>query len=337
MWMNAIEVRGLAKNFGSLLAVDHIDFDVAQGEVFGLLGPNGAGKTTTIRMLTTLLQPSAGTARVWGYDVRREAARVREVIGVVFQEPALDLDLTGEENMRFHGRLYGLTEGEIEERTRELLELVGLSEWGGRLVKTYSGGMRRRLEVARALVHRPKVLFLDEPTLGLDPNARRKIWDYIRRVREEWGITIVLTTHYMEEADQLCDRVAIIDGGCLVAVDSPGALKSQVGGDVVSLVVGEGAPKLMAELRGRGLAEKVQPVGKGEVRITVRDGSGFISTLFGIAREVGVEIKSVNLRQATLDDVFLHFTGKRLRGEGPEPSFMMRMRMQMMKKMAGGR
>ena len=258
--MKAIRVSGLTKFYGDLLAVDHISFEVEEGEIFGLLGPNGAGKTTTIKMLTTLLRPSDGTAEVCGYDIRREPDAVRRVIGIVFQEPSLDLELTGRENMEFHARLYDVPKGEMDARIEELLKLVELQDWADRLVRNYSGGMRRRLEIARSLLHHPRVLFLDEPTLGLDPQSRRHVWSYISRINREEGVTIILTTHYMEEADQLCDRVAIIDKGRIVALDTPEKLKGIVGGDVLTLEVGPEAKRLMEAIRRRGLARNIQMV-----------------------------------------------------------------------------
>ncbi len=233
--MAIIETRGLTKRFDGLVAVDHIDLDVEEGEIFGFLGPNGAGKTTTIKMLTTLLKPSEGEAKVCGYDVVKQPDLVRKSIGVVFQEPALDDQLTGRENLDFHARLYGLNRREREERIEEVLKLVGLEDRADELVKNYSGGMRRRLEIARGFIHHPRILFLDEPTLGLDVQTRRAIWSYIMELNKREGITIFLTTHYLEEADKLSDRVAIIDNGKILAVDSPRKLKDMIGSDVIAL------------------------------------------------------------------------------------------------------
>ncbi|KYH42125.1 MAG: putative daunorubicin resistance ABC transporter, ATP-binding protein, partial [Candidatus Bathyarchaeota archaeon B63] len=213
----AVRTVGLTKRFGELIAVDHVSFEVRRGEIFGFLGPNGAGKTTTIRMLTTLLKPTEGTAEVWGHDILKERDAVRRSLGIVFQDPSLDDLLTGRENLEFHGRIYGIPKAERERRIKELLELAQLSERADDLVRTYSGGMRRRLEIARGLMHHPKVLFLDEPTLGLDPQTRRAVWSYIQRMNKDEEVTIFLTTHYMEEADHLCERIAIIDYGRIVA------------------------------------------------------------------------------------------------------------------------
>ena len=233
--MAIIEAKGLTRRFDGLVAVDHIDLDVEEGEIFGFLGPNGAGKTTTIKMLTTLLKPSEGEAKVCGYDVVKQPDLVRRSIGVVFQEPALDDQLTGRENLDFHARLYGLNKREREERIEEVLKLVGLADRADELVKNYSGGMRRRLEIARGFIHHPRILFLDEPTLGLDVQTRRAIWNYIMKLNKKEGITIFLTTHYLEEADRLSDRVAIIDNGKILAVDSPRKLKDMIGSDVITL------------------------------------------------------------------------------------------------------
>ncbi len=322
----AIRVSGLTKFYGDLLAVDHISFEVEEGEIFGLLGPNGAGKTTTIKMLTTLLRPSEGTAEVYGHDIQREPHEVRRVIGIVFQEPSLDLELTGRENMEFHARLYDVPKGEMKNRIEELLQLVELQDWADRLVRTYSGGMRRRLEIARSLLHHPKVLFLDEPTLGLDPQSRRHVWSYISRINEEEGMTIILTTHYMEEADQLCDRVAIIDKGRIVALDTPKRLKSIVGGDVLTLEVGSGAKRLVEAIRRRGLARNIQIL-RGQITLMERDGEVLIPLLLRLAEEIGISVNSVSLRKPSLDDVFLYFTGERIRSQAPEPMMMWRMRM----------
>ena len=218
----AISLHSLTKRFGDLVAVDGVDLEIKKGELFGLLGPNGAGKSTIIKMLTTMLKPSGGEARVWGHDIINERNDVRSSIGVVFQDPSVDDMLTGRENLDFHGRMYGLERAERKERIEEVLELVDLTDKADVKMQDYSGGMQRRLEIARGLMHHPHVLFLDEPTLGLDAQTRRHIWQYIREMNRQEGVTIILTTHYMEEADYLCQRVAIIDGGRIVALDTPG-------------------------------------------------------------------------------------------------------------------
>ena len=239
--MDAIHVEGLTKTFNGFTAVDDLSFRVEAGELFGLLGPNGAGKTTTINMLSTLVKPTSGKAEVAGFDIAAERDAVRRAIGVVFQEPALDIKLTGRENLNFHAMMYGQGRAERKLRIDEVLKLVDLEDRAGSLVEDYSGGMKRRLEIARGLTHRPRVLFLDEPTLGLDAQTRRHIWEYIRKLNRENGVTIILTTHYMEEADYLCGRVAIMDHGKFVAMDTPARLKDILGGDVVSIEV-EGDP-----------------------------------------------------------------------------------------------
>lgn len=322
---NAIEVLSLAKYYDKLLAVDHITFNVNKGEVFGLLGPNGAGKTTTIKMLTTLLRPSDGSARVWGHDIQKDPDKVRKSIGVVFQDPSLDVHLTGLENMEFHAQLYDVPPNKMKQRIRMLLDLVELTRWNDKLVKTYSGGMRRRLEIARGLIHQPKVLFLDEPTLGLDPQSRRKIWEHIDEVNSKEGVTVILTTHYMEEADHVCNRVAIIDKGKIVALDTPNKLKNIVGGDVVTLEAGPDAKRLLEVFKRRRVAEKVQISG-GQLLLTTKEGEHSIPLFLKIAEEEGLSVGAVSLRKPSLDDVFLHFTGKRIREEGPEKAMQMKMK-----------
>lgn len=250
----AIAASGLSMRFNGFLAVDGVDLRIEKGELFGLLGPNGAGKSTIIKMLTTMLRPSAGSAAVWGYDVTRERDAVRSSIGVVFQDPSVDSQLSGRENLDFHGRMYGMDRKTRAERIAEVLELVDLTEKADVLMEDYSGGMQRRLEIARGLMHHPNVLFLDEPTLGLDAQTRRYIWRYIRRMNGEEGVTVVLTTHYMEEADHLCERVAIIDQGRIVALDSPESLKDLIGADIVTLEVEDGvgdeAVRALSDLEG---------------------------------------------------------------------------------------
>jgi len=232
--MKAIEIKNLVKEFDGIKAVDDISLEIEYGEIFALLGPNGAGKTTTISILATLLKPTSGKARVNGYDVVKQAAKVRHSIGIVFQDPSLDDRLTARENLEIHGRLYHMKRDERKKRIKEVLKMVELEGRANSLVKTFSGGMRRRLEIARGLMHKPRILFLDEPTLGLDPQTRRHIWDYIEKLRRE-GVTVLLTTHYMEEADHLADRIAIIDKGKVVALGSPSELKDSIGGDIIKI------------------------------------------------------------------------------------------------------
>jgi len=310
--MSAIRVEKLKKEFNGLIAVNEISFEVKEGELFGLLGPNGAGKTTTLNMLATLIRPTSGKAFVAGFDVLKERDKVRKSIGMVFQEPALDNYLTGRENLEFHGMMYGLSRREAKKRVKEALKIVELEEFADKLVQTYSGGMKRRLEIARALVHQPKILFLDEPTLGLDAQTRRKIWEYIKKLNKERGVTIILTTHYMEEADFLTDRVAIIDYGKIVALDTPQNLKNILGGDIISIEVDN--PK-----NARKIFEKLPWVKKlnqenGIFYLQVEKGEEKIPLLIKINQEeAGFQIKSINLRKPTLEDVFLHFTGRTIR------------------------
>jgi len=310
--MSAIRVEKLTKIFNGLKAVDNISFEVKEGEIFGLLGPNGAGKTTTLNMLSTLIKPSSGKAFIFGFDIEKEKDKVRENIGMVFQEPALDRYLTGRENLEFHGMMYGLGRREVKERVKEALKIIELEKFADKLVDTFSGGMKRRLEIARAIIHQPKILFLDEPTLGLDAQTRRKIWEYIRMLNKEKGVTIILTTHYMEEADFLSNRVAIIDLGRIVALDTPENLKNILGGDVISVEVDypENAEKIFKQLNWVKKVKKEN----GLFHLQVEKGEEKIPLLIQIdQKDAGFEIKSINLRKPTLEDVFLYFTGKTIR------------------------
>jgi ABC-2 type transport system ATP-binding protein len=317
--MDAIRVDGLVKTFDGFTAVDGISFTVAEGELFGLLGPNGAGKTTTINMLATLLRPTSGRASVAGFDVAADRDDVRKSIGVVFQEPALDGRLTGRENLEFHTMMYGIGKADRARRIDEVLALVELTDKAGTLVEKYSGGMKRRLEIARGLTHRPKVLFLDEPTLGLDAQTRRHIWEYIRKLNREGGVTIILTTHYMEEADYLCGRIAIMDHGKFVAMDAPARLKDTLGGDVVSLEL-EGDSTAFREALGREDWIKRSKLHEGVLSLTMERGERRIPELVMLAREKGVTVNCVNLRKPSLEDVFLHFTGRTIREQEASPS-----------------
>jgi len=310
--MSIIEVKNLTKKFNGFTAVDHISFNVEEGEIFGLLGPNGAGKTTTIKMLTTLLRPTEGKATVCGYDILKQRDEVRSSIGIVFQEPALDNRLTGRENLDFHARLYGLDKKTRQKRIEEVLEMVELKDKADVIVRDYSGGMQRRLEIARGLMHYPRVLFLDEPTLGLDTQTRRHIWEYILSLNQREKTTIILTTHYMEEADYLCQRMAIVDFGKIVALDTPANLKNILGGDVVSI---EAVPseKALPVLQKIPWAKKVTQH-NGVIDLNCEEGEKKIPLLMRIdEKEKEFEIKSINLRKPTLEDVFLHFTGKTIR------------------------
>jgi ABC-2 type transport system ATP-binding protein len=312
----AVEVRGLVKRFGDVEAVRGIDLDVTAGETFGFLGPNGAGKSTTIAMLCTLLRPDAGSARVAGHDVVTERDDVRRNIGLVFQDPTLDGYLTAEQNLRFHAELYGVPKALVPDRMRLVLEMVGLWERRGSLVQTYSGGMKRRLEIARGLLHAPRVLFLDEPTVGLDPQTRASIWRYIEELKAAEEITIFVTTHYMDEAEH-ADRIAIMDQGRIIALDTPAALKASVGKDRVQLQVDD-AEEAIAALRERFGLEAT--IAEGSVTVAVAAGEAFVPRLFA---ELGVPIKGVSVARPSLDDVFMSYTGTTIRdaeaGGGPDP------------------
>lgn len=305
---NTIEVKGLTKIFDDILAVDDVSFNVSEGEIFGFLGPNGAGKTTTINMLCTLYKPSSGNAYVNGYNVIREPHKVRRSIGLVFQDPSLDDKLTAEENLEFHGILYGLKREERRVMNNKVLEMVELSDRRHDMVSNFSGGMKRRLEIARGLIHSPKVLFLDEPTLGLDPQTRSKVWDYVLELRSENDITVFMTTHYMDEAEN-CDRVAIMDHGKIIALDSPGLLKKQVGGDVIT-IKSINNNKAEIELKHKFNLDPKQV--DDQLVIEVANGEEFIPKL---ASKLETEILSLNLRKPTLNDVFLKLTGRKIRDE----------------------
>ena len=311
---SAIKVENLTKKFNGFTAVDQISFTVKTGELFGLLGPNGAGKTTTINMLSTLLKTTSGYGEVSGYDISKNKDNIRRSIGVVFQEPALDIKLTGKENLEFHAMMYGIEKEERKKRIREVLELVELTEKEKVLVEKYSGGMKRRLEIARGLIHEPNVLFLDEPTLGLDAQTRRHIWDYIKRLNKEGGVTIILTTHYMEEADFLCDRIAIMDRGKFVAMDAPGRLKDILGGDVVFLEIEGSADALVNRINNLDWIKNITRHDEN-LSLTMERGERRIPELIHVAKENGVEVTCVHLRKPSLEDVFLHFTGKTMREE----------------------
>ncbi|QKG18987.1 ATP-binding cassette domain-containing protein [Actinomadura verrucosospora] len=316
----AVEVDGLIRKFGEVEAVRGIGFTVAPGEIFGFLGPNGAGKSTTINMLCTLLKPTAGTARVAGFDVAAERDSVRRNIGLVFQDPTLDGYLSGEQNLRFHAELYGVPRNVTGDRIRQVLEMVGLWDRRADLVQTYSGGMKRRLEIARGLLHSPRVLFLDEPTVGLDPQTRSSIWDYIRQLKDAEEITIFMTTHYMDEAE-FCDRIAIMDSGRIVALDTPEALKAGVGKDRVRIQTADDEAAIAA-LRDRfGLEAGMS---EGAVAFAVASGEAFVPRLFA---ELDVPIRSVSVSRPSLDDVFMSFTGSTIRDAEAGSTDRMRMAM----------
>lgn len=301
-----IHVDNLTKKFGEFTAVDHVNFDVTSGEVFGFLGPNGAGKTTTISMLVTLLAPTEGHATVAGHDIVTEQDAVRHSIGIVFQEPSLDERLTARENLEFHAVLYNMPASKREERIHSVLEMVQLADRANDQVERFSGGMKRRLEIARGLLHTPRVLFLDEPTIGLDPQTRRHMWDYIRDLREREDITIFLTTHYMEEAE-FADRIAVMDHGEIVALDTPAGLKKQVGGDIVTVRTSD-----MQTDAGAIASQFDVDVQQQDhaLRFEVSDGESFIPRF---VRDFSGTIQTISVRQPTLDDVFLQLTGRTIR------------------------
>ena len=318
--MDVIEASNLVKRFGELEAVKGVSFSVKEGEIFGFLGPNGAGKTTTINILCTLLKPTDGQAKVNGYDVIKERSQVRQSIGLVFQEPSLDDYLTAEQNLRFHGYAYGIPKNVLEPRLKELLEMMELWDRRKGKINTYSGGMKRRLEIARGLLHHPRVLFLDEPTLGLDPQTRRRIWDYIHDLRKRENLAIFMTTHYMDEAEN-CDRIAIIDHGRTVALDTLEKLKDGVGGDVISVKT-EDNEEAMRLLEGQ---YKLKPgIENGIISFTVPHGEEFLPKFVS---GFPLRLLSIGLRRPTLEDVFLKLTGRNIREQEVDS-------MQQMKNMA---
>lgn len=310
---HAIEVNQIVKRFGNLVAVNGISFHVEGQELFGLLGPNGAGKTTLIRMLTTLTPPTSGTATVAGHDIVKDADGVRHSIGVIPQAFTSDPELTADENMLIHAKLYGVPGGQRDRLIHDLLEAVDLLKFRGALVRTFSGGMRRRLEIARGLVHSPQILFLDEPTTGLDPVSRSNVWEMLRKLRESSRLTILLTTHYMEEADKLCDRIAIVDHGKLAALDTPTRLKDSVPGtDTVEAEFlnppADWNQQLKKLAQVAGVSER-----DGLVHIASHNGPSTVAAVMDLARAKNVTVKKVSVQSTTLDDVFLHYTGSALR------------------------
>jgi ABC-2 type transport system ATP-binding protein len=322
----AIEVHDLVRRFDDFTAVDRLSFDVRRGELFGFLGPNGAGKSTTIKMLCTLLRPTEGFALVNGFDVAREPARVRESIGIVFQDYSLDERITAVENLRFHCMIYHIPRAEREMRIRAVLEMVELADRAGDKVRSFSGGMKRRLEIARGLLHHPAVLFLDEPTVGLDPQTRNRIWDHIHELRRQRGITVFMTTHYMDEADH-CDRIGIMDHAQLIALDTPAALKAQLGGDTVRLRTADN-DRAALWLRDE---ERLGPtIDDGQVRIEVADASAYVP---GLLSRIPVPVSAVEIAKPTLNDVFLRLTGRAIREEGIDSKERLRTSL----RMRGGR
>ena len=313
--MYSIETKSLTKEFGDVKAVDGISFQVEEGEIFGFLGPNGAGKSTTMMILTTLLKPTSGQALVSGFDVTTQAKQVRQNIGYVQQETAVDEFLTGRENLLFQAKLNHIPKNQISKRIDEILELIELTEKQNDAVLTYSGGMRKRLDIAGGLLHMPKVLFLDEPTVGLDIQTRRKIWEYIRKIHKEFNMTIFVSTHYMEEADKLCDRIGIIDHGKIQAIDTPQNMKNALGNEVINFTIeGENKDELISKLKD---IELISDISTKEDKITVfaSKGTEVIPKIFQLSSELQMKINSISLTQPTLDDVFISYTGHELRDE----------------------
>lgn len=318
----AVEVRGITKKYGDFTAVDDISFSVSEGEIFGFLGPNGAGKTTLIRMLTTLLKPSNGNARVTSCEIVREPEEVRRQIGVVPQAMTSDLDLTAHENMDIYGRFYDIPSRERRQRIDQLLETVGLADRAKELVASFSGGMRRRLEIARVLIHKPKILFLDEPTTGLDPQSRRVIWEFLRRFKEGETMTIFLTTHYMEEAEEFCDRVAIIDHGKIVVIGTPAELKAQIAGsDSITVRLDAFSEPLLAAIRALPFVYGVSTEGE-LLRVAVDNGAKNLLAVLETIKQGGGAVLATSIHEQSLEDVFIHHTGKALRDETRKVDFL---------------
>jgi ABC-2 type transport system ATP-binding protein len=312
----AIEVDHIVKKYGDFTAVDGVSFGVDEGEIFGLLGPNGAGKSTLIRMMTTLIPITAGSARIAGHDVAREPDAVRRVMGVIPQALTSDLDLTVEENLHIYSKLYDVPSSRRKQAIDELLRLVDLTKWRDAQTKTLSGGMRRRLEIARGLVHSPKIFFLDEPTTGLDPVSRVAVWEMLTNIKNSRQLTILITTHYMDEADRLCDRIAIVDHGKLVALDTPLALKASVpGANVIEVQFEKVPPDWEERLRKLTAVTSVQHEGAAMYRVLTGNGSRTTTELVELAVQSDVPIKSLTVQSTTLDDVFVHYTGRQLRDD----------------------
>ena len=312
----SIELKSLTKSFGDVIAVNDISLSVKNGEIFGFLGPNGAGKSTTIMILTTLLKPTSGQALLSGFDVMTNAKQVRQNIGYVQQETTVDEYLTGRENLLLQAKLNHIPKNEINERIDEILDLIELTDKQDKQVGTYSGGMRKRLDIAGGLLHRPKVLFLDEPTVGLDIQTRRKIWGYIKKIHDEFDMTIFLTTHYMEEADKLCDRIGIIDGGKIQVIDSPENMKKAMGNEVISIILEEekNYNSFLSELKKIEFVNKINEDGS-KLTLFASNGTEVIPKIFQISSKLNIKITSISLTQPTLDDVFISYTGHEIRDD----------------------
>ena len=315
--MHAIEVNSLTKKFGNFKAVDNISFQVEEGEIFGFLGPNGAGKSTTMMILTTLLKPTSGYALVGGHNVVSEAKKVRKKIGYVQQEISVDEFLTGRENLYLHARINQVPNNQISSRIDEIIELVELTEKQDKATLTYSGGMRKRLDIANGLLSRPSVLFLDEPTVGLDIQTRRKIWEYIRKIRQDFGMTIFVTIHYMEEADNLCDRIGIIDFGKIQIIDKPKSMKSAIGNEIITFSLVDGKANQDALINQISKIEFVKEVKNKQdlIKVLSTKSNEVIPKIFQESMNLGINISSLSLKQPTLDDVFISYTGHELRDE----------------------
>ena len=320
----AIETFNLTKRYGKILALDQLNLKIEPGEVFGLLGPNGAGKTTAISMLCTVNSPTSGTALVNGFDIRKQSGKVRRSIGIVFQDPSIDDRLTGRENMMLHATLYDISSSVAKKRIVELLDLVGLIDRADSPMKTYSGGMRRRLELARGLLHSPRVLFLDEPTLGLDPQTRQHLWSHIEELARQSNITVILTTHYMEEAERLCSRVGIIDTGRIKVVETPAHLIGALKGDVVTVVTSRPAD-FLAKIKELSFTHHAEAV-DSTIRLHLSEAEKKVPMIVELASANQIELKSVSIHKPTLNDVFLYYTGKEIRSEGAENELRSTMR-----------
>ena len=314
--MYSIETKSLTKSFGDLVAVNDISFSVEKGEIFGFLGPNGAGKSTTMMIFTTLLKPTSGKALIAGFDVMKDAKHVRESIGFVQQETTVDEYLTGRENLLLQAKLNHIPKNEINQRIDEVLELIELSDKQDQAVVTYSGGMRKRLDIAGGLLHHPKVLFLDEPTVGLDIQTRRKIWQYIKKIHVEFEMTIFVTTHYMEEADSLCDRIGIMDHGKIQVIDTPENMKNALGNEIISLVI-DGRNNHDSFLEELKKIEFIKKINEDDLKLTLftSNGTEVIPEIFQISSKLDIKINSISLTQPTLDDVFISYTGHEIRDD----------------------